>query len=222
MKSRRILLFTLLLALVSPSLSAQEVRESNDDDRWRLGVGARIGGYGFREVQGDSVTWEDCRMNGTGVFLTLDANKHLFGEVGFDLYHATGPTVASGMDRISFHNQYALGVRFLPDFFVTPYVQVGGGPEITHIEVDGAEKTAVLPSGFMGLGGEINIGDLKLGMHFRALMMSHPVHSHGTDGVYQLGLEPEAGGSHGESVAAEVQTDWEVAGQAQFWVRYVF
>ena len=135
-------------------------------------------------------------------------------------------TVAAGMDRISLHNQYAAGFRFLPEFFLTPYVQVGGGPEITYIEVDGAEKTMVVPSGFMGIGGELNIGSFKLGMNIRALMMAHPIHDHGSDGSYQLALGPDGHDhEHGapEPAAAQgVETDWEVAGQAQFFARYQF
>lgn len=213
--------FAASIAVANPARAADGAGEATAtaEDGWELGFGARIGGYGFREVRDESVTWEDCRMDGIGVFMTVDFTDHIFGEAGFDLYHATGPTVAAGMDRISFHNQYAAGVRVFPEFFLTPYIQVGGGPEITTIEMNGAEKTEVVPSGFMGIGGELNIGSIKLGMNIRMLMMTHPVHDHGADGTYHHALEPD--GEAG-ATSEEVQTDWEVAGQAQFFARFAF
>ena len=36
-----------------------------------VSVGARIGGYGFRRDEGDRRSaWDECRMNGLGVFAT--------------------------------------------------------------------------------------------------------------------------------------------------------
>jgi hypothetical protein len=211
------------IAAWTSTAAANPQVEASTETSWEFGIGARIGGYGFREEVDGAVSWEDCRMNGTGVFLTLDFTEHFFGEAGFDLYHATGPSIAAGMDRLSFHNQYALGARFLPDFFISPYVQVGGGPEFTRIEMDGASKTMVVPSGFMGIGGELNLGSLKLGMNIRALMMIHPEHDH-----YEVSYDRPLGayGGHGHSLSnggeGTVETDWEVAGQMHFFARYAF
>ena len=49
--------------------------------------GARVGGYGFRRDEGDKRSaWDECRMNGMGVFGTRTVRGALFVEGGLDLY----------------------------------------------------------------------------------------------------------------------------------------
>ena len=127
----RFLIAVLCASLVLTIAHAEEADIETDRDSPTLGVGARVGGYGFREVNGSTLSWNDCRMNGTGLFGTIDLGRHFFGELSADLYHATGSTVDSGMDRLSFHTFGAFGAKMLPDEFITPYIQVGGGPEFT-------------------------------------------------------------------------------------------
>lgn len=118
-------------SLAAPSLAATPAAAENapSDDVITLGAGARIGGYGFREVDEDgALTWDDCRMNGVGLFGTADFGKYLFAELSLDYYHATGPVIASGMDRQSAFVLGAGGVRLYPDAFISPYLQVGVGP----------------------------------------------------------------------------------------------
>lgn len=103
-------------------------------ERWRPGFGARVGGYGFRNPDGDGA-WDTCRMNGFGVFGTLDVNRHLFGELSLDLYSATPETVDQGLDRTSTHVLTGVGLRMLPYFVLSPYVMLGGGAEYTRVEL---------------------------------------------------------------------------------------
>ncbi|MFB6371694.1 MAG: hypothetical protein ABEN55_00930 [Bradymonadaceae bacterium] len=129
---------------------AEQTAESSET--WpKLGLGVRLGGHGFRHVRDERISWEDCRMNGAGLFATLDFTNQFFGELSMDYYHATGSTVASGMDRVSVYVLGAAGARLLPDFIVSPYLQVGIGPEWTRIEVGDHLEATVLAAPFIGV-----------------------------------------------------------------------
>jgi hypothetical protein len=152
-----------LLALTAPAAA----------DVW--GVGARVGGYGFRDVEDGETTWDDCRMEGVGLFAERRFGRHLFGEAGLDLYNAKGEAVERElMDRRSLHATVAAGVRMFPSSVVAPYVQVGVGVEHTQVMMMTHEDTRVLPSAFLGLGAEAKIGrHLRLGMNVRFHLMGH-------------------------------------------------
>ena len=94
---------------------ADPAEQRADAERWRPGFGARVGGYGFRDPNGGAA-WDACRMNGFGVFGTLDANRHLYGELSLDFYSAAPDTVSDGLDRTSTHVLSGVGLRMLPDF----------------------------------------------------------------------------------------------------------
>jgi hypothetical protein len=48
--------------------------------------GARVGGYGFRREEGDRRNaWDECRMNGLGVFGARQLAGPLFVAAGLDL-----------------------------------------------------------------------------------------------------------------------------------------
>ena len=187
------------------SSSAEETSEPFP----KFGLGVRIGGHGFRHVRNERLSWNDCRMDGSGLFATLDFTKHFFTELSVESYHATGKTASHGMDRLSMYVLGAAGARFLPDFIVSPYIQAGIGPEWTRIEVGDHLKTTVLAAPFFGVGGEINLGSFKLGSHLRAYAMGAPNHLH-TDTDHD----------HGSGDAVKIH--YETAGQAQFFVRYEF
>jgi hypothetical protein len=212
------LLCVALAALLAPATAlAAESDTATEREGPTFGVGARVGGYGFREVKGDNLAWNDCRMNGTGMFGTIDIGRYFFGELSADLYHATAAQVNGGMDRVSFHTMGALGAKMLPDSWVTPYVQVGGGPEFTRLDVDGTVDKRVLPAAFMGVGGELNAGHFHFGSNIRVFSMGLPAHGHGE--VTQA-LQPEGSDDHGGSDGIEVRH--EVAGQMLFFARYHF
>jgi hypothetical protein len=172
-----------------------------------VGVGARVGGYGFREVEDGEATWQGCRMNGFGLFGTydLDRDRELFAEGGLDFYQATDDAVRDErMDRLSLHAQVALGVRFFPDFIVSPHVQAGLGAEWTKLEVVGTtlRRDALLGTGFLGLGAELNASQrLHLGSNLRMLAMAGPDLAH-------------------RKAGDDLPLAYRAAGQAQFYVRY--
>jgi hypothetical protein len=138
------------------------------------GFGARIGGYGFRDVGGDGHgDWNDCRMNGLGVFGERRFGEHAFAEAALDMYTATGESVMTEhMDRVSTLATVAAGLRMFPNAIVSPFVQVGLGAEHTHVTAGTFDESRVLPVGFIGAGGDLHLGDhLRLGMTLRALVM---------------------------------------------------
>src|SRR5262249_24544921 len=80
-------------------------------------VGFRIGGYGFRR-EGDTSTnsWNECRMNGLGVFGSRALTGPLFAEAPFDAYLSSHflrrePSTDVPIDRMSGLISTAIGVR---------------------------------------------------------------------------------------------------------------
>jgi hypothetical protein len=180
------------------------------------GVGARVGGYGFRETADASVMtetsttgWQACRMNGIGVFATRDLDRHFFVEGGLDTYFTDQfPTGASTgnydtpIDRVSGLMTVAGGARLFPDARISPYVQLGIGAELTRVRLPalGLEDTAVLPMGFFGIGASLALGDrLRLGATFRVNAMGYY-----DDAQFQTEMQPEV----------------ELATQGQFFAAY--
>jgi hypothetical protein len=185
-------------------------------ERWRPGFGARVGGYGFRDPNGGAA-WDACRMNGFGVFGTLDANKYLYGELSLDFYSATPDTVSEGLDRTSTHMLTGVGFRMLPDFVITPYVMLGGGAEYTRVELPQGDLEALYPMGFIGLGGEINVTrELKLGAVVRMLATARPEFSADASGSIYGSSEAALTGE----ASSDPEMEFDIASQAQFFLRY--
>ncbi len=198
-----------------------------DDTVLTPGFGARVGGYGFRSADGNTV-WDDCRMNGVGVFGTLDFTPHFYGQLGFDLYHAL-PSVKSdeGMDRVSTHGLLGGGARMFPNAIATPFVEAGGGMEWTRVTLaSGAEDKSVYPMGYLGFGGELNLTRrFKLGLGIRMLTTVHPRHEHSAAGNAESTTEH----SHGlvakrqaleTSAGSELTMERDIAAQGLFFLRY--
>lgn len=160
----------LLLILATMVMSSQAF--AND---W--GAGVRVGGYGFRDAEGG---WEDCRMDGVGVFAERRIGRHLFAEAGLDQYNAKADTVArEQMDRTSTHVTVAAGLR-APHRWVSPYIQVGAGVELTSVTMDGHHEDRTLPSGFFGIGADLRLTrHLRAGMNLRFHSMGHFDHHSG-------------------------------------------
>jgi hypothetical protein len=183
----------------------------------RPGFGARVGGYGFRRTDGSSEKWDDCRMNGIGLFGTLDMSQTFFTSLGVDLYHAAPSAQDEGMDRDSTHLLVGAGARMFPEFVMTPYVELGGGAEWTRIDLGSRRTARVFPVGFIGLGAELNVTrELKLGAALRVLSTTQPDVADSTTsqglGTSQAALTADGGG--------EVATRTAVAMQGQFFLRY--
>lgn len=178
-----------------------------------VGIGLRVGGYGFREPSAEGRNgWNDCRMNGIGLFAQRLLSSTFFAEVGLDGYFADSFPTDGGdaaathghgaMDRRSALASVAGGFRMWPEARVAPYVQIGGGVELTRVEMAGREDSRVLPFGFVGFGGDLRLGDhLRLGVSIRISGMGHFEHDE-LASTSTLSVEPE------------------FAAQAQFYARY--
>ncbi len=186
----RLSIVAVAVLLVSPAALAEP---------W--GFGARVGGYGFRDAE--TSQWDDCRMNGLGVFAERKLGEHAFVEGGLDLYSATGDAIMTeSMDRVSSLATVAAGLRMFPRAIVSPFVQVGVGGEYTHVSVasSGFDNTYFLPVGFFGAGGDLHLGDhMRLGMTIRVLMM---------------------GGFSSGAPGQDPQLSAQPAAQVQFFARY--
>ena len=203
--------FAVALALITLAPQLGSAQESSSD----IGIGIRVGGYGFREIANDESTrWTDCRMDGLGLFNTYELGGGFFTEAGLDYYQAIGRVVdEEGMDRISVSAIGAIGFRMFPWFVISPYVQLGGGVEYSKVTWTGfeTENNGFHPVGFLGIGSDVNIGDhVRLGMNIRALMMAgFPPPEHGP--------AHQHGGVHFHSPS---DAEAAAAGQVQFFFRY--
>jgi hypothetical protein len=165
-------------------------------------AGMRVGGYGFRETadatlmeEASTTGWEACRMNGMGVFVTRDLDDRFFLEGAIDTYFTDGfPTGESTgnydtpIDRVSGLMSVAAGARWFSDSWVSPYVQLGLGAEVTRVRLPalGLEDTAVMPMGFFGLGAALNVSEkVSLGASFRVNAMGYY-----DDAQFQTELDP--------------------------------
>lgn len=129
-------------------------------------VGVRVGGYGFRP-EGDpgGAGWNQCRMNGVGVFGDRGVGGPVFVEAALDTYFSLPP--ASGdlpIDRTSALVSAAAGVRAQLAPWLRGFVQLGLGAELTRVSVpygDGGARIRdekLLPDGFFGVGLDVRLG----------------------------------------------------------------
>lgn len=146
--------------------------------------GARVGGYGFRRDAGDRRSdWDECRMNGLGVFGERRFGPHFFVEAGIDLYFAESfPMRPSDgdlpMDRMSGLITSAVGMRAEGPWRLSGYAQLGVGLELTRVSVPYGETSIsdhlALPAGFVGIGGDLRVGDRTvIGANLRAHVMGN-------------------------------------------------
>ncbi len=176
--------------LLVPSVAHAEALFGNDPARdqartpadasaltLRPGFGVRVGGYGFRPHDGSSGKWDDCRMQGLGLFATLDLTDHFFTSLSADLYGAAPEQVATGMDRDSTHALAGVGVRMFPHFYVSPQLELGGGMEWTQVRFHDARSEGIYPVGFLGLGAALHVTPaFELGGSMRVLATTQAVH----------------------------------------------
>ena len=179
-------------------------------------VGLRAGGYGFRSTEpGQEGEWNDCKMDGSGIFAQRTLSRRFYAEAGLDFYHAKNETVAPGtMDRASTIATIAGGVRLLPERRFSPYLQVGTGVELTKASIHGsdAHTQGVFPMGFFGLGVDVAVArGFGLGIAMRTNVMAHFPHTE----------EPMAGAG-GEHTHDLGDPDFELAAQGQLFATYTF
>lgn len=192
MMRHALVLATFLVAAAAPAAASAE--------QLGLSFGGRVGGYGFRDAAPDTEGprgWNDCRMNGIGLFAQKGLGRHFFAEAGLDAYFAEEfPTGGhdhvgggSGMDRMSTLATVVGGVRLLPDAWLAPYLQVGAGVEFTRVAMPEYDmrESHVLPLGFIGLGADLRLWrGVRAGMNLRVHLMGHFEH----DGAI-MSAEPE-------------------------------
>jgi hypothetical protein len=139
--------------------------------------GFRVGGYGFRDPAGGAADWEECRMNGLGLYAQRGFWGPLFLEAGADLYFAAdrNEEYMQKLDRFSGLLSLAAGVRTRPTARVIGYAQLGVGMEFTRVEVEGVnQRQMVLPDAFLGVGIAVRVTDrLQLGGNMRIHAMGY-------------------------------------------------
>jgi hypothetical protein len=150
------------IAAAEPTIASQTTATTAGEPTYA--VGFRIGGYGFRR-EGDTSTnnWNECRMNGVGMFADRALRGPLFLEAGLDTYFSSGTPAATDLpiDRQSALISLAAGVRtnFMP--WLRGYVQLGVGAELTRLSVPYGGTTIrdnkALPDAFIGVGGDLRI-----------------------------------------------------------------
>jgi hypothetical protein len=146
--------------------------------------GARVGGYGFRRDAGDARSnWDECRMNGLGLFGERRFGRHLFVEGGLDFYFSESfPQQPNEndlpIDRMSGLFTAAVGLRADGPWRTSGYAQLGAGLELTRVTVP-YDDTSIsdqlaLPAAFIGIGGDIRVArGTYLGANLRAYAMGN-------------------------------------------------
>jgi len=150
----------------------------------RHSFGARVGGYGFRRDAGDSRSdWDECRMNGLGLFGERRFGKNLFVEGGLDFYFSESFPQRPNpddlpIDRMSGLLTAAVGLRADGPWRTSGYAQLGAGLELTQVTVPYDDHTIsdqlAMPAAFIGIGGDIRVArGTYLGANLRAYAMGN-------------------------------------------------
>lgn len=172
---------TLLIASLIAASSLASVASADP-----MSVGFRVGGYGFRRensstLGGENSAWDQCRMNGLGLFGTRTLTGPLFVEAALDTYFSTNQSQASDLpiDRQSALVSISGGVRTQVTSWLGGYAQLGIGMELTRVAVPYGDSgtirdNKVLPDGFLGIGGDIKIArGTYIGANLRTLVMGN-------------------------------------------------
>lgn len=144
-------------------------------------MGVRVGGYGFRrEGAGETGGWDECRMNGVGVFAQRTLRGPWFLEAGLDTYFSIGQGQPSDLpvDRQSALVSVAAGVRTHFTSWLRGYAQLGTGVELARLSVPYGDSTIrddkAMPEGFFGFGADLRIAHgTYVGAQLRTLVMGN-------------------------------------------------
>jgi hypothetical protein len=145
-------------------------------------MGVRVGGYGFkRENDNSSTSWNECRMNGLGVFAQRGIRGPFFVEAGLDTYFSIGQGQPTDLpiDRQSALVSAAAGLRTDVTPWLRGYVQLGAGVELARLAVpygDGStiREDKAMPDGFFGVGADLRIAHgTFVGASIRTLVMGN-------------------------------------------------
>ncbi len=191
-------------------------------DHGPITVGARVGGYGFRNPDSVDATghvaWDACRMNGLGVFARRPLGR-FFAEGGADVYFTEGfPTgtadvpAGESRSRLSGLMTVAAGANIVETRRFIGYAQLGAGLEMTSFRftsgMDTMEDSRALPLGFVGVGGELRLGQTSFGASLRAHVMGN------YSAVYQANRDTW------DPTTNHLEVSPEAAAQGQFYVSY--
>jgi len=182
-RTTRSLLTLSILAAAAGTAAADPAITGATEPSSPYTVGARVGGYGFRNPDpATSKAWNDCRMNGVGVFGRRDFGR-LSVETGADIYFSDSfplPAAQSSEgaeDRLSGLVTVAAGARIFELGRLTGLAQLGTGVELTRFQMQMdngtvARATRALPMGFVGVGAEVRVGArTELGAQMRLHVM---------------------------------------------------
>ena len=182
-RTTRTLLTMSILAAAAGTAAADPAITGGAATQSPYTVGARVGGYGFRNPDPTaSKLWNDCRMNGVGVFGRRDFGR-LSVETGADLYFSDAfplPAAQSdegAEDRLSGLVTVAAGARIFEAGRFTGLAQLGTGVELTRFQMQMdngtvAKASRALPMGFVGVGAEVRVGArTELGAQMRLHVM---------------------------------------------------
>jgi len=183
-RTTRTLLTMSLLAAAAGTAAADPAISGGAETQSPYTVGARVGGYGFRNPDpATSKAWNDCRMNGVGVFGRRDYGR-LSVETGADIYFSDSFPLPAGsspegvsQDRLSGLVTVAAGARIFELGRITGLAQLGTGVELTRMTMtmdngNVAKASKALPMGFVGVGAEVRVGKrTELGAQMRLHVM---------------------------------------------------
>src|SRR5262245_61310759 len=129
---RPVLALSTLAALAAPAAADPGVvKTAPKPATWAFG--ARVGGYGFRRDAGDSRSnWDECRMNGMGMFGERRFGRFAFVEAGLDIYFSESFPMQPNnqdlpIDRESGLVSAAIGLRAEGPWRTSGYAQLGAG-----------------------------------------------------------------------------------------------
>jgi hypothetical protein len=211
-----------LITCAVPAIASADPVELHSDGP-TYDVGFRIGGYGFRR-EGDTSanSWNECRMNGLGVFGSRTLRGPFFAEVGLDAYFSSDfiqgePATDVPIDRMSALVSTAIGVRTDIASWLRGYAQVGAGIELTRLSVPYGDdlqvrENKVMPEGFFGVGLELRVTQgLYFGGSMRMLVMGNFDYAeHNSSATWGASMPP--------SEVFDASPD--LAAQGQFYVRH--
>jgi hypothetical protein len=224
---KRVLAALLLTVSSTASADSSDTPQPAASKTATYDLGVRIGGYGFRrEPTNDTplgvnnAPWDECRMNGLGIFGSRALTGPLFVEAGLDMYGSIGASQPNDLplDRTSGLVTTAIGARTQIASWLRGYVQLGGGVELTRLSVPYGDQrirdNKLLPEGFFGIGAELKL--LKH-THFGANLRTHLM---GNFDYNAERLDMSQGWAAPPSAGEVFDASPDVAAQGQFYIRH--
>ncbi|MBP6632353.1 MAG: hypothetical protein KA297_23230 [Kofleriaceae bacterium] len=190
--------------------------------------GGRIGGWGFHRSASAGADdrrndWDECRMNGVGVFAERVLRGPAYLQVGLDAYFSETfpmrppPESDLPINRVSGLLSVGAGLRTQLASRLTGHAELGVGVELTRVSVPYGDThiddQLAIPEAFVGLGGDVRVGrGLYLGATLR-------VHAMGNFEYDPALLEMQPGWTSPPAAEVVFDPSLDVAAQGQFFIR---